>query len=232
MANYIEIKNLKKTYNDITALDNLDLDLAKGRVYGILGPNASGKTTLLKAIAGLVRPDQGEISIAGEKLTYKGKKNISFLSDRRFLFDDLTVKDNINIFSDFYSDFDKELAEKLIDYFNVNRKDKAVNFSKGDYKKLAICLVLSRDTDLYLLDEPTDGLDPISLAKVQDLLIEKFNSEKTFLIATQQIQSMENLFEDVIFLDRGSIHHIDQAKNIRNENMTDIYDFYDEIYLG
>ena len=82
------------------------------------------------------------------------------------------------------------------------------------------------------MDEPTDGLDPISLAKVQDLLIEKFNSEKTFLIATQQIQSMENLFEDVIFLDRGSIHHIDQAKNIRNENMTDIYDFYDEIYLG
>ncbi|MBP2068892.1 ABC transporter ATP-binding protein [Anaerococcus nagyae] len=232
MDNYIEVRNLTKTYKKTVALDNLNLDLEKGKVYGLLGPNGSGKTTLLKSIAGLARPDNGEIIISGEKLSYKSKNNISFLADKRFLFDNLTAKDNLNIFADFYDDFDKELAERLMDYFSVDLKDKPLNFSKGDYKKLAICLVLSRDTDLYLLDEPTNGLDPISLAKVQDLLIEKFDGKKTFLMATHQIESMENLFEEVIFLDRGSIHHIDQAKNIRNENMSDIYDFYDEIYLG
>ena len=232
MDNYIEIKNITKTYNKTLALDDLTLNLSKGRVYGLLGPNGSGKTTLLKSIAGLTNPNKGEISILDKKLDYNNKKSTVFLADSPFLYDELTPLDNVNIFNDFYDDFDLEYANSLIDYFNLNLNNKPSDLSKGDYKKLAISLVLARDAELYLLDEPTNELDPISVAKTLDLLIEKFDGQKTFIIATHQIEMLENLFDEAIFLDQGSLHHMDDAKNIRNKNMTDIYDFYDEIYLG
>ena len=232
MDNYIEIKNITKTYNKTLALDDLTLSLSKGKVYGLLGPNGSGKTTLLKILASLTNPNKGEIRILDKKLDYSNKKSTVFLADKQFLYDELTTLDNVNIFNDFYEDFDLEYANKLIEYFNLDLKDRPCDFSKGDYKKLAISLVLSRDADLYLLDEPTNELDPISFAKTLDLLIEKFDGEKTFIIATHQIEMLENLFDEVIFLDQGSLHHMDDAKNIRNKNMSDIYNFYDEIYLG
>lgn len=232
MDNYIDIKNLSKSYESNIAIDDLSLDLAKGKIYGLIGPNGSGKTSLLKVIAGISKVDKGRINISGKPINFSVKNDLAFLADRPFLYDDLKTKDNFDLFDDFYDDFDKERAARLMEYFYINEKAKPSSLSKGDYKKLAISLILSRDADLYLLDEPSNGLDSISIAKLQDLLIEMFDGKKTFIIATHQIDLMENLFEELIFLEKGKLHHRNSARNIRDEHGTDIYDFYDQIYLG
>ena len=232
MAKAIEVKNFTKKYKDVIALDDVTMNINLGKITGVMGPNASGKTTLLKALAGFIRPDNGEILFAGEKINNFDKNKLAYLPDEKFLFDYQSIKEAGLMYKDFFADFDDDLFEKTLEYFHLNPQAKIAGLSKGDYKKLGLCLNLARNTDLYIFDEPLDGLDPISTAKIIDLIIDKMNDEKTFIISTHQIANIENLFDEAIFLSRGSIHDFGDARNIRELHDMDLADYYDEIYLG
>lgn len=232
MASKIEIKNITKTYKDIHALDDISIDLDLGKITGVLGPNGSGKTSLLKALAGLIRLDSGYIEIDGKKIKAIDKNKIAYLADEKFLFDYQSIAEIGKMYEEFFPGFNKEYFEQIINFFQLKPKNKIVNLSKGDYKKLGLCLNLSRDASIYIFDEPIDGLDSIAVAKVIDLVIDKVSQGKTFVISTHQISNIENLFDDVIFLKNGKLHEFGQAKAIRDEYGMDLCDFYDEIYLG
>ena len=232
MDKKIEVKNFTKKYKGAIALDDVSIDISLGKITGILGPNGSGKTTLLKALAGFIRPDKGDIILGDDKINKVDKKNIAYLPDESFLFNYQNIKEIGNFYKDFFIDFDKESFDKLIAYFHLNEKSKVENLSKGDYKKLALCLNLARNTDIYIFDEPMDGLDSISIAKIMDLIIDKMDDKKTFIISTHQIATIENLFDDVVFLNHGKIHDLGRAGTIRDEHGMDLYDYYDQIYLG
>lgn len=231
MDKVIEVKNISKSYNGLLALDDISFDLTKGKVQGLLGPSGSGKSTLIKILAGLVKADQGSFRIFANTLNPETKSKIAYKADDMIIDEKLRIVDLIDLNSSFYPNFSIEEVEKILDYLNLDTKKGFRGLSKGERQKLNISLALGKDADIYLLDEVFDGLDPISTSKVMDLLIDKIDGEKTFVIVSQQLELVESLLDDVIFLDKGRIHYRDTALGINRTQKADISEFYDNIYL-
>lgn len=230
MDKIITINNLTKKYKDTLAIDDLSLEIERGKVVGLLGPNGSGKSTLLKLIVGLLRKDSGKILIDGKSPGIETKSMISYLPDSYYLYEKLTVRETIDMYGDFYKDFDKNQSDKLLDYLSIPRDKMTKDLSKGLRERLLISLNLSRDADIFIMDEPVDGVDPVAKQAVIDMIIEKMGRGKTFIITTHQIGDLENLFEDIIFLDKGKVLMHKDAITIREENMMEISDYYKEVY--
>ncbi|MDY2928072.1 ABC transporter ATP-binding protein [Anaerococcus sp.] len=230
MDKIITIDNLTKKYKDTLAIDDLSLEIEKGKVVGLLGPNGSGKSTLLKLIVGLLRKDSGKILIDGKSPGIETKSMISYLPDSYYLYEKLTVRETIDMYGDFYKDFDKNQSDKLLDYLSIPRDKMTKDLSKGLRERLLISLNLSRDADIFIMDEPVDGVDPVAKQAVIDMIIEKMEKGKTFIITTHQIGDLENLFEDIIFLDKGKVLMHKDAIAIREENKMEISDYYKEVY--
>ncbi|ACV29501.1 Lipopolysaccharide export system ATP-binding protein LptB [Anaerococcus prevotii] len=230
MDKIITIDNLTKKYKETLAIDDLSLEIEKGKVVGLLGPNGSGKSTLLKLIVGLLKKDSGKILIDGKSPGIETKSMISYLPDSYYLYEKLTVRETIDMYGDFYKDFDKNQSDKLLDYLSIPRDKMTKDLSKGLRERLLISLNLSRDADIFIMDEPVDGVDPVAKQAVIDMIIEKMAKDKTFIITTHQIGDLENLFEDIIFLDKGKVLMHKDAIAIREENMMEISDYYKEVY--
>ena len=197
---------------------------------GLLGPNGSGKSTLLKLIVGLLKKDSGKILIDRKSPGIETKSMISYLPDSYYLYEKLTVRETIDMYGDFYKDFDKNQSDKLLDYLSIPRDKMTKDLSKGLRERLLISLNLSRDADIFIMDEPVDGVDPVAKQAVIDMIIEKMGKGKTFIITTHQIGDLENLFEDIVFLDKGKVLMHKDAIAIREENMMEISDYYKEVY--
>ena len=230
MDKIITIDNLTKKYKETLAIDDLSLEIEKGKVVGLLGPNGSGKSTLLKLIVGLLKKDSGKILIDGKSPGIETKSMISYLPDSYYLYEKLTVRETIDMYGDFYKDFDKNQSDKLLDYLSIPRDKMTKDLSKGLRERLLISLNLSRDADIFIMDEPVDGVDPVAKQAVIDMIIEKMAKNKTFIITTHQIGDLENLFEDIIFLDKGKVLMHKDAIAIREENKMEISDYYKEVY--
>lgn len=230
MDKIITIDNLTKKYKETLAIDDLSLEIEKGKVVGLLGPNGSGKSTLLKLIVGLLKKDSGKILIDGKSPGLATKSMISYLPDSYYLYEKLTVRETIDMYGDFYKDFDKNQSDKLLDYLSIPRDKMTKDLSKGLRERLLISLNLSRNADIFIMDEPVDGVDPVAKQAVIDMIIEKMAKDKTFIITTHQIGDLENLFEDIIFLDKGKVLMHKDAITIREENMMEISDYYKEVY--
>lgn len=230
MDKIIIIDNLTKKYKETLAIDDLSLEIEKGKVVGLLGPNGSGKSTLLKLIVGLLKKDSGKILIDRKSPGIETKSMISYLPDSYYLYEKLTVRETIDMYGDFYKDFDKNQSDKLLDYLSIPRDKMTKDLSKGLRERLLISLNLSRDADIFIMDEPVDGVDPVAKQAVIDMIIEKMAKDKTFIITTHQIGDLENLFEDIVFLDKGKVLMHKDAIAIREENMMEISDYYKEVY--
>ena len=231
MDKAIEVKNIIKTYNNKPALDDISFDLKKGRVLGLLGPSGSGKSSLIKILAGLVKADQGSFKILGDSLNSTIKSKIAYKADDLIIDQRLAILDLIDLNNSFYPNFSIDYVEKTLEYLNLDTQRSLKGLSKGERQKLNVSLALGKNADIYLFDEAFDGLDPISTSKVMDLLIENIDGEKTFLIASQQLELIENLLDEVMFLEQGRIHYRDTALRIYKEQEADISEFYDSIYL-
>lgn len=156
----IKLENVVKRYGKKEALKGINLDIPKGKIVGLLGPNGSGKSTMIKLLNGLLQPDEGTIEIAGMKPSIETKKIVSYLPERTYLSEWMKMKDLLKFFSDFYEDFDLEKAEEMIEALNINVDEKIKDMSKGTKEKVQLILVMSRNADVYILDEPIGGVDP------------------------------------------------------------------------
>ncbi len=232
MDKIIELQNVKKKYKEITALDDISFDICQGKILGLFGPSGSGKTSLLKIIGGLSKATKGEVKIFGEDISYKNKEFIAFKSSTFDFEEDFTGNDLIELYGDFYKNFDKDYNERLNEYLDIDTSKFIKNLSKGQRQKLNIALSLSLDAKIYLLDEIIDGLDQVASGKIIDLLIDKIDGKKTMIIASHKIDKIEDLIDDVIFLNRGKIFIKAKAEDLRNKENLSLADFYDRIYLN
>lgn len=232
MDKIIELQNVKKKYNEITALDDISFDICQGKILGLFGPSGSGKTTLLKIIGGLSKATKGEVKIFDEDISYKNKEFIAFKSSTFDFEENFTGNDLIELYGDFYKNFDKDYNERLNEYLDIDTSKFIKNLSKGQRQKLNIALTLSLDAKIYLLDEIIDGLDQVASGKIIDLLIDKIDGKKTMIIASHKIDKIEDLIDDVIFLNRGKIFIKAKAEDLRNKENMSLADFYDRIYLN
>ena len=218
MANIVEFKNVYKSYGDKDILKGIDLNIPKGKIVGLLGPNGSGKTTIIKLINNLLQVDEGSIEINGMKPSVETKKIISYLPEKTYLNDWMKVKDILAFFHDFYKDFDVQKANEMIKNLKIDKNERLKNMSKGTKEKVQLILVMSRRADLYILDEPIGGVDPAARSYILDTILTNYNENATLLIATHLISEIENICDEVVFISNGEILLQGDVDDIREEN--------------
>ncbi len=226
----LECKNLRKRYGNIEALNSINLNIKRGRIVGLLGPNGSGKSTFIKIANGLLVPSEGEILIGGNKPGVDTKKIVSYLPERTYLNNWMKVSEIIEFFSDFYKDFNKEKAYDMIKNLNINPNDKLRTMSKGTKEKVQLILVMSREAEIYFLDEPIAGVDPAARDYILDTILKNYNENATIVISTHIISDIEKILDDVIFLSYGNITLYKSVDEIREEEGKSIDALFREVF--
>ncbi len=228
--NLVSCKNVTKQYGNKTALNNISLEIEPGKIIGLLGPNGSGKTTLIKILSGLLTINNGEVIISGNPVGPKTKKVVSYLPERTYINPHLSVKDMIDFFADFYSDFDAQRAYDMLTRLNINYNDKIKSMSKGTREKVQLILVMSRKAELYLLDEPIGGVDPAARDYILNTIITNYDEKASVIISTHLISDIENILDDVIFIKNGEIVLHSSPDEIREQNGKTIDGLFREVF--
>ncbi|ADQ05591.1 ABC transporter related protein [Caldicellulosiruptor owensensis OL] len=224
----LEVKNLCKRYNKKIVLDGISFSVDKGKIVGLLGENGAGKTTLLKIIAGFSKPTSGQVIINNTKVGVETRRYVAFLPDSIMFPKWMKVKDALKFFSDFFDDFDFQKAKDMLKFLNISENGKIHDFSRGTIEKLSIALLLSRNVNLYLLDEPLAFIDPISRDVVINMILDNLSEEKTIIVSTNIISEIEHIFDEVIILKDGKIATLDSAENLREKSGVSVNQFFKE----
>ena len=206
MSEILRCENLVKQYGSFTALNRINLTLESGKIVGLLGPNGSGKTTLIKLINGLLTP------------------NNSYLNSW------MTVKQIVDFFVDFYEDFRPELAYKMLENLGITPDKRLKSLSKGNKEKVCLILVMSRNAMLYVLDEPIAGVDPAARDYVISTIINNYNPNATVLISTHLIADIEQVLDEVVFIQNGNIILKESVDKIREENGKSVDELFREVF--
>ena len=220
----LECKHLCKEFDNKQILKDINLKIPRGKIIGLLGKNGTGKTTLIKLMNDLLTPSSGEILINGEKPGVKSKEIIAYLPERTYLDRAMTIKQAIKYFEEFYKNFDREKAIKLLKDLDIDKK--ISKMSKGMQEKLQLILVMSRSAELYILDEPLGGVDPATRDYILDTILSNFNEGASVIISTHLIADIERILDEVIFMDKGEIIVTSSADELRNKENASI----DEIF--
>ena len=226
MEELLICKNVNKNYGNKKVLKNINFSIPRGKIIGLLGKNGTGKTTLIKLINDLLTLDSGEILIDGKKIGVESKKIISYLPERTYLDKSMTVNEVIDMFSEFYDNFDSKKARKLLKDLKLDVNSKLSKMSKGMQEKVQLVLVMSRKALLYILDEPLGGVDPATRDYILDTILTNFNEGASIIISTHLIADIERILDEVIFIDNGKIELIEEADKLREKEKTSI----DEIF--
>ena len=226
----LECKNVCKKYVKKEVLHNINLNIEENKIYGLFGNNGSGKSTLIKLINDLLILDSGEILFKEKKIGEYSKSRISYLPEKSFLDEDLKVEVVINFYKDFYSDLDIKKVDKLLKKFDIDPKNTISKLSKGMVKKLELILVMSRKADLYILDEPFDGIDSLSRDYMIDKLFLNRNNNSSIIIVTHFINEIENILDEVIVLNNKEIVLNKEMSKLNKKNKS-LQDVIREIVL-
>lgn len=222
----LECKNLSKSFDNKKILKDINLIIPRGKIVGLLGKNGQGKTTLIKLINDLLTPTSGEILIEGKHPGVESKKIISYLPERTYLDKEMKVIDTLNYFNEFYDNFDINKAKKLLKDLDLDINSKISKMSKGMQEKLQLILVMSREADLYILDEPLGGVDPATRDYILDTILSNFKEGSSVIISTHLISDIERILDEVIFIDKGKIILTASADELRKKEKSSI----DEIF--
>ena len=217
MEELLICKNVNKNYGNKKVLKNINFSIPRGKIIGLLGKNGTGKTTLIKLINDLLTLDSGEILIDGKKIGVESKKIISYLPERTYLDKSMTVNEVIDMFSEFYDNFDSKKARKLLKDLKLDVNSKLSKMSKGMQEKVQLVLVMSRKALLYILDEPLGGVDPATRDYILDTILTNFNEGASVIISTHLIADIERILDEVIFIDDGKIVLIENADKLREK---------------
>ena len=221
---------LTMRYHNTTVLDSLNLDLPKGKIVGLLGPNGSGKTTFIKLAAGLLTPKMGSIAICGKPVGTETKALVSYLPDRPYFSKARKITELLDYFQDFYSDFDRSRAEQMLSALGISLNIRFKALSKGNQEKVQLVLVMSRRAKLYLLDEPIGGVDPAARDYILNTIISNYDPEATVLISTHLIADVERVLDEFIFLYNGKVIRSGSAEDVREETGKSLDELFREVF--
>ena len=210
-------ENLTKHYGTVAALQDVNLNVEPGRIVGLLGPNGSGKSTMIKLANGLLTPSSGRILIDGMEPGLETKKLVSYLPERTYLANWMSVKQILNYFEDFYDDFDRQRAVTMLTHLGIEETQRIKQMSKGTREKVQLILVMSRRAKLYLLDEPIGGVDPAARDYILNTIIGNYDPGAAVIISTHLIADVEPLLDEVIFINGGHILRHTPVDTIREE---------------
>ena len=226
----LQCNQLTKYYDSALALDHVDLTVEPGRIVGLLGPNGSGKTTLIKIANGLLVPSSGTLTIDGMTPGPETKRLVSYLPERTYLSDWMNVVQLLDFFCDFYPDFDRSAAEHMLTALDISPRLRIKQMSKGTREKVQLILVMSRKARLYLLDEPIGGVDPATRDYIIRTILTNYNEQASVVISTHLIADVENILDDVIFINRGRVVLQSSVDHIREEKNCSVDELFREVF--
>ena len=230
MNTIVECNSLSKKFSNVAALSNVSFTLERGRIIGLLGPNGSGKTTLIKLMNGLLVPDAGTLVIDGKKPGPETKRIVSYLPDKTYLPEWMRISDTIELYRDFYEDFDANTAMDMLKRLQLDPSRRLKALSKGTKEKVQLILVMSRKADLYCLDEPIGGVDPAARDYILNTIITNYNENAAVLISTHLIADIERVLDDVIFIKEGQITLQSSVDDIRMKEGKSIDTLFREVF--
>lgn len=222
----LEAKDLTKVYGKKFAVSNLNLNIERGKLIGLLGPNGSGKSTFIKMCNGILQPSKGELIIDGNPIGIETKKVVSYLPERTYLDVSMSPTEYVNYFDDFYEDFDANKAFDMLGTLKINPLDKLKTMSKGTREKVQLILVMSRQAKLYLLDEPIAGVDPAAREYILNTIISNYNPEASVIISTHLITDIEQVLDEVIFIQDGELRlhkTVDEIRRIEEKSVDALF---------
>lgn len=211
----LEVNNVYFNIGSKKIINGISLNFDKGKVLGILGPNGNGKTTLLNLIYGFYKCNNGEIKIDGNKVSSKTKNLVSFMQDNTNFPKSMKIKDAVSFYKDFFDDFNINEFDKLIKEMKLDYNMKIRDLSKGMKEKLCLILTLSKRSKLYMLDEPIGGVDPVARETIINTIIKSINEESSLIVTTHNVGEMENIFDEVVFINEGEIIESGDAEELR-----------------
>ena len=230
MCDILTCESLTKCYGAKTALDSMDLHIGLGKIVGLLGPNGSGKTTLIKLANGLLQPTGGSIRIAGMKPGVESKAIVSYLPDADWLPDWMRVEQLVELFTDFYKDFDPARANEMLAKLNLQPKAALKTLSKGNKEKVQLILAMSRNARLYLLDEPIGGVDPAARDYILHTILSNYSKDATVLISTHLIEDIEPVLDEAVFLKEGKVFAHRNVDDIRENEGMSVDAYFREVF--
>lgn len=231
MSDLVQIEHVIKHYGmNKVIFQDLNLKIVSGKIIGLLGPNGSGKTTLIKLLAGLLSPAQGTILIDGKEIGPETKAIVSYLPERTYFNESLKVRNLVNMFKDFYADFDEERAYKMMSLLNIDPEIVLKKLSKGNKEKVQLIMVMSRRAKLYLLDEPIAGVDPAARDYILNTILTNYDPNASIILSTHLIYDIENILDEIIFLKNGEIVCHKDADELRAEKGMSVDEIFREVF--
>jgi len=230
MAELLRCDGITKKYGPLIALNNIDLSIEGGRIIGLLGPNGSGKTTLIKLINGLLTPTSGSLTVCGGTPGVETKKVVAYLPDSNYLNSWMTVGQLVDMFCDFYEDFRRDTAIEMLTRLGITTGVRLKTLSKGNKEKVSLILVMSRSAKLYVLDEPIAGVDPATRDYIISTIIGNYNPEASVIISTHLISDIEQVLDEVIFINNGNIVLHKSVDAIREESGKSADELFREVF--
>ena len=226
----LETKHLFKTFGSRPALQDVNLTIECGKIVGLLGPNGSGKTTFMKIVNGLLTPSSGEIHIGGEAPGVITKQHISYLPDQTIFPKWMKISDLFSYYNDFFLDFDMEKAKEMLQRLDIVENMRLKHMSKGTQEMVQLILTMSRNANLYCLDEPIGGVDPATRDYILQTIINNYSENASVLISTHLISDVESILDDVIFLQDGQIRLQSSVEDIREQNGQSVDSLFREVF--
>ena len=230
MKPIVECKNVTKKYGNLNALDDVSFKIQPGSIVGLLGPNGSGKTTMIKLINSLIKPEEGEVLVDGMEPGVESKKIVSYLPDRMYFDDYMKVRELMAYYKDFYEDFNERKAIELLDDLRIDVDAKIKTLSKGTKEKVQLIMVMSRDAKLYVLDEPIGGVDPAARDYILNTIINNYAPDSAILISTHLIGDIEKILDDCLFIQNGKLVLHKTVEETRIENEMSVDEMFREVF--
>lgn len=230
MSEVVKCENLTKRYGGLTALDQVSFTLESGRIIGLLGPNGSGKTTLIKLANGLLVPSDGKIYLGGFEPGVESKSIVSYLPDANYLPTWMNIQELLEMFEDFYNDFDIEKAKEMVGTLNLSMNSRLKTLSKGNKEKVQLILAMSRKAKVYFLDEPIGGVDPAARDFILNTIITNYSEDATVVLSTHLISDIERVLDEVLFLDRGHLLFHRSVDEIRETEGKSVDQLFREVF--
>ena len=211
------VDQVRKSYGKKRVLKNMSFSIERGKIVGFLGPNGCGKTTLVKLINGLIPVTDGVIMVGGNRIGKETKAIISYLPERTYLNNWMRVKDILDFFEDLFEDFDRQRAELMFSDMKIDLDEKLKNLSKGTKEKVQLVLVMSRQAELYILDEPIAGVDPAARSYIMKTILTNLPEDSSLLIVTHLISDIETICDEIIFVNDGSVMLHEETETLREK---------------
>lgn len=230
MSEVVKCENLTKRYGGLTALDQVSFTLESGRIIGLLGPNGSGKTTLIKLANGLLVPSDGKIYLGGFEPGVESKSIVSYLPDANYLPTWMNIQGLLEMFEDFYNDFDIEKAKEMVGTLYLSMNSRLKTLSKGNKEKVQLILAMSRKAKVYFLDEPIGGVDPAARDFILNTIITNYSEDATVVLSTHLISDIERVLDEVLFLDRGHLLFHRSVDEIRETEGKSVDQLFREVF--